>query len=162
MKVAFKIAAAMILGIFIVLIVHGHRQVEQASISFERAMRDDQLALGRLFRPTIARVWRTEGEASVKYLVEYTNQTLQENTLRSARRVRWIQLDGNDADTMPSVPVDRLAPVRQGYELTTYGEDGDYLYTYIPLHVGPERTLAGVLEISSSLAPLSYFIRDTQ
>lgn len=166
MKLAFKIAVAMILGICIVLAIHGHRQVEQASIRFEQTMREDQVALGRLFWPTIARAWRTEGEASAMYLIEYTNQTLKREAVKTTLQIRWVRLEqSGDASHHPRVPVERLDMVRDGQIMTIpyYGENEErYLYTYIPMHIGMEGEPAGALEISGSLKPLYQFVHDTR
>ena len=168
MKLAAKTTLALVAVICAVLMVYGRYEVERQTAQLEAEIEQAQRALGRLFRPTIARAWRTDGQMTAMYLIEYTKQSLQEQNLESRLDLRWVWLDEAQGETdahRPALPLAALDGVRAGEELTRthVGPSGDdRMYTYVPLSVGIDGERPGALEVSGSLAPLREFTARTR
>lgn len=161
MRLTAKIAIALLLGICVLLAVHARKQVDRATEAFASDMREDQRTVGRLFHPIVARTWRTEGQAAAMYLLEYTNRILDENAQTTTMSLRSVWLDRRASESRrPAVPLDQLAPVRAGQEVSLVSDapDGvERLYTYVPLQLGMEGERVGALEIAEPTAPLHSF-----
>lgn len=166
MKLTAKIAAALVAGICIALLVNARAQIEEATMRHENDMRDNALDVGRLFRPTVARAWRTEGSGSALYLIQYINETLKANEVATRKQLRWVWLeDAVDKVAHPRVPLESLSEVVRGEEasLVSRGPDGDlWRYTYIPVSVGIDGYARGALEIAESTAPMRAHVAATR
>lgn len=166
MRLAAKSALISIVAICLLFAAYGRYEIARQTDQFEAELRASQRSLGRLFRPTIARVWRTEGEAAAMYVIEYTEDVLQAEQLASKMALRWVWLDDEaDPPHAPLVEPERLQPVREGKELTTaaVGADGELrMVSYLPVVVGSDNARLGALEVSSNLTPLRAFIASTR
>jgi two-component system, NtrC family, sensor kinase len=166
MKLTAKIALALVAGICIALLLNARAQIEEATRRHESDMRDNALDVGRLFRPTVARAWRTEGKANALYLIQYINETLKANEVATRKQLRWVSLeDGVERVARPRVPREWLGNVAAGEEasLVSRGPDGDlWRYTYIPVSVGIDGDTPGALEIAESTAPMRAHVAATR
>jgi signal transduction histidine kinase len=160
MKLTAKIAAVLVLGFSLVLGLYARSQIEDASAQFAADMREDTRAVGRLFRPMIARTWRKEGRAAAMYLIQYTNETLKSENVDTKMRIRWISLGPEGAGEGGSAVAAAVQEVAAGREVSVVvpGADGlGRLVTYVPVDVGIDGESPGAIEISESLAPLRDF-----
>ena len=162
MKLAVKITLALVLGICVVMTYHQLAEVEEEERRHHADMQDDLLTVGRLFRPTLERTWRTEGKFAALYLLEYTKQTLREDERASKMDIRWVALgDDAPAGSRPRVDAAALEPLMRGRRAVSMEaaspEGEERLYSYVPLDVGMDGAEAGALEISESLAPLAVW-----
>lgn len=157
MKLARKLAVALVLGIFAVLSVHSYSRVRQESGVFESDMRRDGHTIGRVLRAAVAKVWRTDGEASAMRLIAGVNEAESNVT------IRWISLDAPEGD--PSAPnLDRevLRPMVRGDEIVGKARDPDgneHLVTCVPVRIGD--AVVGAIEVSESMAGEQAYIRAT-
>lgn len=162
MKLTAKIALALVASISIVLYLNARSQIDAAEIRHETDMRDDALDVGRLFRPTVARLWRTEGKASALYLIQYINETLKQNKVETRMQLRWVWLQADaDKSTRPRVSLRMLDGVVHGNEASVVarGPDGDlWRYSYMPVSVGIDGDPPGALEIAESTASLRAYV----
>ena len=165
MKLAAKTALVLMTAICAAVALYGSEQVERESRRFESELRDSLLSIGRLFRPTIARTFRNEGELSAKYLVEYTEQTVRSQEIQSRMDLRIVWLDGAaDEAYAPRAPLADLTSVVAGREYTTHilGPDGEpRMVSYVPVALGIDAERPAALEISASLAPLRTYTQRT-
>ncbi len=162
MQVALKIAFALFLGMGAVFALHVSRQTDQAEAHLESRMREDQRAVGQLFRPTVARAWRTDGRDSAMYLIEYTNQILEQEQHQTALRLRWVWLDDTSVPQHDAwLNQAGLAKLRAGEEVDItrrVARGRTQMVTYIPVQIGIPDQPAGALEVSGSLDGLPTLV----
>ncbi len=162
MQVALKIAFALLLGMGAVFALHVSRQTDAAEIHLESRMREDQRAVGQLFRPTVARAWRTEGRDSAMYLIAYTNQILEQEQHQTALHLRWVWLDDTATPQHDAwLNEAGLAKLRAGEEVDItrrVARARTQMVTYIPVDIGIPGQSAGALEVSGSLDGLPTLV----
>jgi signal transduction histidine kinase len=162
MKLTAKIALLLVALVCAILYLNARAQTQEAMARYGNDMRDDAFEVGRLFRPMIARAWRTEGKSSAMYLIQYTNESLKSQALETRMHLRWVWLDEQtDAGLRPTVPLAQLESVRHGHEASFLVREtnGEMRYSYVPVHVGIDGEPPGALEISESLASVIAYSR---
>ena len=87
MKLVRKLTLTLVLAITAILAVHGYTEIRREIEHYETDMREDQRIIGRVLRPALTSVWRSQGEARALALLDYADAGL--------RRVgiRWVWLD---------------------------------------------------------------------
>lgn len=159
MKIARRFAAALFLGVLLVLSAHAWIRVRRETSLFEGDMQRDQATMGRALATAVRHIWRAHGRSLALELVEDANSQY------SDVRVRWIDLDAPAGDPhAPRLPADLLPRLEQGEEATwVQTADDSRLYTCVP--VTPEGGRPGALELSESTATERSYIlgslRDT-
>lgn len=156
MRLAAKIAFLLIAGLTALLWVYGLNRVEEVRDRRESDIRQDERAVGRLFRPGFERAWRKEGKFSALYLLEYMKETLSDQELAIKFDLRYVSLSESQEGHAPAVDRAELGPVTRGEELSIKRTDDSgesRLYTYVPLSLGGGAP-PGALEVSESLNPV--------
>lgn len=158
MKLAAKFTLVLVLGICAVMAYHQFAGVEEESAQYRADMQGDLLNVGRLFRPTLERTWRTQGKDAALAVLAHTEQTLREAKRASKMDMRWVSLDpGAPRAVRPQVDTALLGPLLAGRETSAVAQSvvgEERLYSYVPLRAGMAEAGRGALEISESLAPL--------
>jgi signal transduction histidine kinase len=147
MKLARKLALAMIAGIALALTLHAVLGVRREIDLFETDSRNDELVLGRALGPAFTRIWQLDGKRQALDLLQRVNA--HEGVLRA----RWLpsekvpRLSGEDSTTTDDglVIVDR-----------THERDPTLL-TYVPV-AGP-RGDQSVIELAESTRPRREYVR---
>jgi two-component system NtrC family sensor kinase len=119
-------------------------------------MRDDHYAMANAFALAVEEVWRVDGEARARQLVDELNEQKGQVLLR------WVWFDAPvGAPDGPVIDVENLVKVRGGDGVRSF-EDRQgaeaRLYTYVPVEAGLR---LGALELSESLAPEAAYVRTT-
>jgi two-component system, NtrC family, sensor kinase len=161
-RLTAKLVAAWLVAIAILALLFGRRELGRQTAEFEARREASQQAVGRLFRPIIARTWRNEGEASAMYVVAYTRQLMADQHLDNELALRWVWLDRDaPASSSPMASLQALSAVLSGKEVTRHVADQrtgvERLVTYVPVALGMDPDRTGALEISSSLEPFHQF-----
>ena len=157
MKLVRKLTLTLVLAITAILAVHGYIEIRREIEHYETDMREDQRIIGRVLRPALTSIWRSQGEARALALLDYADEGL--------RRVgiRWVWLDALEGDPhRPRLGLSRLEAVARGQELSLIddaGYAGGRLYTYVPVAPGTEGDRVGAIELSESLAPERGYLR---
>lgn len=157
MKLTAKFAAFLLMAIAIILFFDGAARVRRAVALFDRELPREAQAMGRAMRPLVKEAWQTHGpEHALKLLGEADHK---EDTVS----IRWVWLDAGPGDPHgPQAAAERVRTV-VGEELVSLkevGSDGEeYLYTYVPVAVDPQRR--GAIELGEPLSPVREFVRGT-
>lgn len=148
MRLAFKLAAALIVGIALVMVANTLVRVRREVELFQRDQERDQRVMGWTLRNAVEAVWKTDGEAHARAVLA----AIEVGDLE----LRWRWLDEVQAD--PEL-ADTAAPLRAGREVVRVrrGVDGDHRYTLVPM--APEHLRPAVLELSETASPPRAFIR---
>ncbi len=157
MKLARKLTAAIVLGVFAVLAVHAYFGARRELRLFESDMRRDTHIMGRALAAAVVEVWRSDGRERALHLVDAANER------ESHMTIRWIALDAPEGDPYaPTLPRARLGPVEAGEEVVAKIDldgQGEHLVTVVPAHLGSART--GAIEFAESLAGERQYVRTT-
>ncbi|MDI1445969.1 HAMP domain-containing sensor histidine kinase [Polyangium sp. 6x1] len=160
MKLARKLAIALILGVFAVVAVHAYLRVRRLIAIFETDIRHDAHAYGRALAAAIAEVYHADGSERARAIVAVANQ--RENHVR----IRWVSLDAPaGSEDAPAAPRAELDPVARGAEIVLrlpHLDDvhEEHLVTFVPV-VAPGGGALGAIELAESLAGEKQYIRTT-
>jgi len=140
MKLVQKLTLALILGISAVLAANGYFRVRREVALFQSERVRDHKLVGLALSAAFAAVWRAEGEAHARAMLE------QASAREDKIAIRWVPGDPLAADPATAAgagePVTRLAP------------DAGLRQTYVP--ISPSGAPPGGLLISESFAERSY------
>jgi signal transduction histidine kinase len=158
-KLARKLAAALILGVFAVLAVHAYVRVRREIRLFESDIRHDSHVYGRALAAAVAEVFRVHGRERALAIVESANQR------EGHVRIRWVTLDAPPGS--PDAPVvsrAELEPITRGEEIVTKIPELDqvreeHLVTFVPIIAKDEHL--GAIELAESLAGEKQYVRIT-
>jgi two-component system NtrC family sensor kinase len=154
MKLARRHTAALILGILIVMAGYAYMEVRHEVVLFEADFERTR-RLGRVMLLMLEEIWKTEGEARMRQLLEQADATVQELHLRT---ISLAPPDGDSSGTLLSAH-DREA-LAAGQIVRTVHETANHeqwRYTYVPLTIGETRPAA--VEVAESLQRQLSFIR---
>jgi signal transduction histidine kinase len=159
-KLARKLAVALILGVFAVVAVHAYIRVRRLVQLFESDIRHDSHVYGRALAAAVAEVFRADGRQRALAIVQIANQR------ESHVRIRWVTLDApQGSPDAPAVPRAELEPVTRGEEIVTkipHLDDvrEEHLVTFVPV-VTEDGGSLGAIELAESLAGEKYYVRTT-
>ena len=152
MKLARKIAVALILAIVAVMAVYAYVQIREEVVLFDSDLKQNARR-GRALVSAVQSVWRKEGEERTRELIEELASVAGEVT------VRWVYLDApaGDPGHAELTTEDRGALVAGELRefLHTDPADGVERRLYVPMAAG----VPVVLEVSESLRDQMIFIR---
>ena len=148
MKLATKLAAAVLLIMIAVFALRGYDSAQRGAARLHAEVRENHFIIGRALRPAILEVWRLEGRRRALEVLDYADERIQR-----ARQVRitWVPLAppaGREAALIGSAA---LMSMRVEDGETVVRVDGGQLYTFIPVTV--HGRLEGALSISEPLTP---------
>lgn len=152
MRVAIKLALALLLCACGVLGASAWLSVKRELSLIEEDMRQDMRGWGRLTVELIRQVRLDEGDAAARALVQRLPQP-------TGARVRWIDLDASEASA--ELTDAQRAQVRAGETLAllAHGEGGfEEIVTYVALDP-PGSSGSAALELCESLAPERAWIQ---
>jgi signal transduction histidine kinase len=154
MKLARKTTLALSAGIFAVMGAYAYVQTRQEVVLFEPEVRKNA-RVGRALRGTIEAVWRNEGAARARALVEEANDDTSDVSIHLV----YPEAAAGDPRRPPLEPEQRAALARgEEVRVEHAGPDGEARrYTYVPLRLVDAPPAA--LEMSESLRPQRTFIR---
>jgi hypothetical protein len=144
LKLAWKLALALIATISIVMVLHAYVQVQREVALFEGDVAKDHRIIGRRLRTFLAAVWQSAGQEDALKLVHVVDE------LDSSLRTRWLWADTADPEALSA---DLIRGLKNGREMSLVRRDesGDQRrYTYVPVPTAQGRL--GVLELSESRA----------
>ncbi len=157
MKLTFKIMAAVMLVVAMLLALHSYLVVQREVELFRADMNLHAYLVGSVLASSVADIWKSNGRDRVESIIEDAN--------RSERlvQVRWVWFDvPPDDPSAPRANIEDLAPLQREQELLfpEYSYRGsDYHLAYFPVRVDSARLSA--LELSQPLAPMRSYIRNT-
>ncbi len=140
MKLVQKLTVALILGISVVLAANGYFRVRREVGLFHSERARDHKLVGLALSAAFAAVWRAEGEANARAMLE------QASAREDKISIRWVAADPLAAD--PD------APAGAGEPVTRLARDAGLRQTYVP--IAPSGSPPGGLLISESFAERSY------
>ncbi len=142
MKLVLKLTLALILGISVVLATNGYFRVRREVALFESSRVRDHELVGLALSAAFAAVWRAEGEAHARAMLE------QASAREDKIAVQWVAAAPFAGD--PGAPVTRLA------------SEAGLRQTYVPIASGgtAPRPPGGLL-ISEPLAVERSYVRTT-
>lgn len=150
MKLAFKLVSALVLGLIVILIVHGWVSVRHQTRQFELDARADAERLGDVLEETVFEAWKQGGHEGVVDLIRKASQ--YEHTME----IHWVRFDAQPGDPFcPTAPPDRITAVMIQQHLTVPARAPDgtpCLNAYWPVSVDPQQQVG--LEFSRSMAEL--------
>jgi two-component system NtrC family sensor kinase len=147
MKLARKLAFAMIVGIALALSLHAVLGVLREIDLFETDSRNDELVLGRALGPAFARIWQLDGKRQALDLLQRVNA--HEGTLRA----RWLP-----AERVPKLDDAHADTTDDGLIVVERSQDrDDTLFTYVPV-VGSQGDKS-VIELAESTHPRREYVR---
>jgi signal transduction histidine kinase len=158
-KLARKLAAALILGVFAVLAVHAYVRVRREIRLFESDIRHDSHVYGRALAAAITEVSRVYGRERALALVESANQR------EGHVRIRWVDLDAPagspDAPALPRAEIEALAGGEERViKVPRLGDVAEeHLVTFVPVIV--EGGANHAIELAESLAGEKQYVRTT-
>jgi two-component system NtrC family sensor kinase len=157
MRLAYKLAVALTLGVLIVMGIYAYIQIRLEVVLFEADVQRNA-RIGRALRGTVATVWQAEGEERARGLIEEAD----DETSEVAIRLVWADAPAGHP-RRPKLDDAALRALATGREARVVLEDaaGDPVrHTYVPL--GLEEAPDAALEIRESLRPQKTFIRMTR
>lgn len=149
MKLARKLALALIVGVTLVLVANAYLRVQREIGLFESDMRRDDRMMARALRAAVSEVWRSEGEAAALRVVEVANAH------ESSVTIRWV-LAGSPPDHPLRAKADGAATSAAAQDETVEErlatEDGrEELVTYVGVPVPDVRELDNCMERAAAL-----------
>jgi two-component system NtrC family sensor kinase len=157
MRLAYKLAVALTLGVLIVMGIYAYIQIRLEVVLFDADV-PRNARIGRALRGTVSTVWRAEGEERARGLIEEAD----DETSEVAIRLVWADAPAGHP-RRPKLDDAELRALATGREARVVLEDaaGDPVrHTYVPL--GLEEAPDAALEIRESLRPQTTFIRMTR
>ncbi len=151
MRIAYKLALALIFGFTVVLAVQTVLNVRREQALFAAEARAEQVRLGETLGAFVAEVWKVEGEARAMELITQAHQT------NDAVSFRWVWLDGATPGVAPRVPLELLTEARA--DTAQIIVQADDIYGYAPVPTGSERP--GAIEISRSRSEEHAYVRES-
>jgi two-component system NtrC family sensor kinase len=151
MKLARKLVFGLLLGSIVVFAASAWLRVIREVELFDRDMQRDDVLVGRAIATAVRRTWQVEGEAATREFIRSFN-------VGSHVQVRWVNLDGSQPAEKPLLEHARLAPVREGQELSERSDALGVQLTYVPLGLTGGNKL-GALELTESLAAEAAYVR---
>ncbi|TKD10350.1 sensor histidine kinase [Polyangium fumosum] len=158
MKLARKLAIALILGVFAVVAVHAYTRVRRLVALFETDIRHDSHVYGRVLAAAVAEMVHADGRERARAVVQLANQ--RENHVR----IRWVSLDvPADSADAPAAPRAELDPVARGEEVVLRlprldDVHEEHLVTFVPVVAEGGGSL-GAIELAESLAGEKQYVR---
>ena len=157
MRLAFKMMAAVMLVIALLLVVHSYLVVKREVALFRADMDLHAYLLGSVLASSAADLWVANGPERVASIIEDANRSEQ------LVQVRWVWFDVPPGDSSaPRALIEDLSPLSRGQEILfpEYSYRGsDYHLAYFPVSV--DRTRLSALELTQPLAPMRSYIRTT-
>ena len=157
MKLAFKIMAAVMIVIAVLLVIHSYLVVKREVALFRSDMDLRAYLLGSVLASSVADIWKTSGLERAENIIEEANQS--EHLIQV--RLVWIDAQPDDPSA-PRVSIEKLDALYQGEEILfpEYSYAGlGYHIAYFPVSLDSTRLSA--LELSQPLAPMHNYIRTT-
>ncbi len=155
MKLARKLAIALIVGIILVMSVNSWIRVGRDIAFFEADRQEQERVLGRVLRAAVEAVAKSDGEVGAQDLIRRADDSVSEF------RLRWVWLDdAADPASRPSVPLEDLPGLGAGRQIVRarYREpDGERRYAYVPVALPNGRPAA--LEVSETLKRQRGYLR---
>ena len=81
MRLAYKLAAAISLGVLIVMGMYAYIQIRHEVVLFEADLRRNA-RIGRALRGTVGAVWQNQGEQRARELIEEADDETSEVAIR--------------------------------------------------------------------------------
>jgi two-component system NtrC family sensor kinase len=151
MRLARKLAIALILGIFAVMAVNSYVRVGREIAFFEADRQAQERLIGRVLRAAVEAVAQSDDLEAAQALVQRADDSVSEV------RMRWVWLDGADTTALAA---DELSALRGGRQIVRArrreGEE-ERRYAYVPLSL--PSAWAAALEISESLRRQRSYMR---
>ncbi len=157
MKLSLKFALSFLLGIGGVLAVHFSLRIKREVNLFDQDFRQDHETMGRDLAAAVKRIWQTSGESSATAFVQEANDS------KSNIQIRWIgqgQLGAIDAPSpILAAEFQDLHAENRILSRILRKNEGEFLYTFVPVSNGPVRL--GTLELAESLTNARTYVRSS-
>ncbi len=156
MRLTRKLIGALIVGVTLVLSVHGYLRFRREANLFQQDMARDHAAIGRALGPAVSLVARQSGTDRAIGILDHAN--LHEDEVE----IRWVALDGNGpVEARPRVPFDQLRETMHGQIVSRIvgKRDRRFLVTYVPVDLQGGRPTA--IELAESLADERAYLDTT-
>ena len=151
MRLAQKLAAALFLGILVVLLLNAWFRVKREVALFENEAKRDHHVMARAVAVAVAEVWRVEGEARALELVSRVNESEGHLT------VKWVWLDAPDASPhAPALEAGRSVSSETVFVDRTHSPGR--VLTWLPVTIAGR---TGAIELDESLANERAYLRAT-
>ena len=111
MKLALKLALAILPGSLAVIATAAVLDLKRDSADFEADQRSDDLAIARVLAVTVGRTWEDGGKARALALLE----PMRSQGHAARFRMRWVDIA--DADKTPSLSTPERAAIARGEEI---------------------------------------------
>lgn len=154
MKLTWKLSLAIGLGICLVLAANAYFRVRVDVATYRDDMRRDHDVTGRSLAAAVELLWRTDGEARAREVVEELN-------LRASHsHIRWVWRDATpDEPESPARPDLVPPPGTPTRSFVVDTESEPHMLSYTPVRLDGERE--GAIEISESLDTEDDHLRRT-
>ncbi|EYF06621.1 sensor histidine kinase [Chondromyces apiculatus] len=157
MRLAVKLALALIPVMCVVLGLYGWLSVRRERALFEADIRRDEHMVGMALRAAVVEVWRRDGQEKALSILD------DASARNDGLEFRWVWPEATVGDRFaPSLPPAQLGELFQGTEvvrLQREGVNGGRFYTYIPVTAPMGATgKIGAIEISESLAEEEHYV----
>jgi len=151
MKLAVKLTAALVFGIFVVMAGYAYLQIRQEVVLYEADV-ERVSHLGHVMRLTFEEIWQLEGEARLRELVARADPDVG---------VRVVSLYAPVGDAQrPALSDDEFRALFAGdtvHVVRTDPTDDEWSVSYVPISIGGTRPAA--VEVRESSARQQRFIR---
>jgi len=158
MKLAWRLGALFVAGVWLVLAVFTYIRWQRESRLFDSDMRRDHRVLAVTLAPAVVQAWDEDGEAVANALLRRVDAA------RGGVSIRWVSLrPGAPPEWQPAAPLATIQPVLNGSLVQVQTErDGSaetHLLTYA--NASLQKAGPGALEIAEDMSGKTAYIADT-
>lgn len=156
MKLAFKFAFVVSVGLLVVLAIDAARRIQRERALFETDIRKDVSVLGHWLARAVEDIWSAAGEAEALAFLEDASSS------QGRVKVRFVRFAGGEARSLPAVKDARVLKKMATGETVVVrrdDEEGGALYTYVPFSVLDGTPAA--IELRESFAEQQYYVGRT-
>ena len=145
MRLTLKIVLAMYFGFLLVLLIDGYRNIRKKVKERIAVQLNNQEMLGLAFTPTLARIWRMEGELPAKYLVNYIQQLNKNMNIRLVYLGKRVSAHQRPRAVTSRINLNLNHPVQS----VTQGDKNPMLLTYALIPTGKPEARTPAIELST-------------
>lgn len=155
MRLALKIALAILFGVGLLLSLHSYQSVQREKEILKENLSREARQIGQVLRFMMSEIWQARGEQAARAFLA------RSDSVNDKMQIGWAWLKRAEAEHQ-GIPQDQLKMIFNGEIVTLLQETpsgADSLTTYIPLRIIDDQ--AGTIEIVESLEDLHGYIRET-